>query len=114
MQVHRKLFCGDYIELQYYNHLGGKKSNNSGKVGSLVMGNISKICYSFQDVLWGAEIKSSRNVGGNNPLLKCRDCIKIPTSGGSINSQENQVKGWESKTRKPKVAVQRSNKKAIK
>ena len=47
----RKLFCGDYIESQYYNNLGGKKANNSSKGGRLVMGNICTICYSFQYVL---------------------------------------------------------------
>ena len=42
----RKLFRGDYIESQYYNHLGGKKVNNSSKGGRLVTGNICAICYS--------------------------------------------------------------------
>ena len=27
--VQKKLFCGDYIDSQYYNHLGGKKAKNS-------------------------------------------------------------------------------------
>ena len=26
--VQRQLFCGDYIESQYYNHLGGKKAGD--------------------------------------------------------------------------------------
>ena len=94
MQVQRKLFYGDYIESQYYNHLGGKKAKNSSKGGRLVMGNICKTCYSFQDVLSDAEIKRSCNIGGKNPLLICRDCfnsnIKIPTSGVSSNTQKKQ------------------------
>ena len=91
MQVQRKLFFGDYIESQYYNNLGGKKSNNGSKGGRSLMGDICEICYSFQDVLSDAEIKRSCNIGGNNPLLICRDCfnsnIKIPTLGGSINAR---------------------------
>ena len=39
------------------------------------MGNICEICYSFQNVLSNAEIKRSRNIGGNKPLLICRDCL---------------------------------------
>ena len=118
MHVQRKLFCGDYIESEYYNHLGGKKAKNSSKGGRLVMGDICKICYSFQDVLSDAEIKRSRNIGGKNPLLICSDCfngnIKIPTSGGSSNARESQGQRGAAKTRKLQVAVQRSNKKARK
>ena len=62
-------FFGNYIESQYYNHLGGKKAKNSSKGVRLVMGNICAICYSFQDVLSDHEIKRSRNAGGKNPLL---------------------------------------------
>ena len=69
----RKLFCGDYIESQYYNNLGGKKEKNITKGGRLVTGDICAICYSFRDVLSDDEIKMSRNIGGNNPLLICRD-----------------------------------------
>ena len=32
--------CGDYIESKYYNHLGGKKENNSSKGDILVTGDI--------------------------------------------------------------------------
>ena len=52
--VQRKLFCGDYIESKYYNHLGGKKVNKIRKVGIFVTGNICSICYSFQGVFSGA------------------------------------------------------------
>ena len=41
--VQRKLFCADYIESQYYNHLGGKKAKNSSKDGRLVTVNICAI-----------------------------------------------------------------------
>ena len=89
--VQRRLFCGDYIESQYYNHLSGKKVKESSKGEIFVMGNICAICYSFQDVFSDAEIKRSRNIGGNNPLLIFHDCfnskIKIPTSGGSSNTR---------------------------
>ena len=89
--VQRKLFCGNYIESQYYNHLGGKKSNNGSKCGSLVTGNICAICYSFQDVFSDVEIKSSPNIRGKNSLLIFCDCfninIKILTFGGSSNAQ---------------------------
>ena len=116
--VQRKLFCGDYIESQYYNHLGGKKAKNGSKGSRLVTVNICAICYSFQYVLSYAEIKRSRNIGGNNPLLICRDCfnstIKIPTSGGSSNAREKQGQRGTEKTRKLQVTVQIINKKAIK
>ena len=46
--VQRKLFCGDYIESQYYNQLGSKKANNSNKGGRLVTVNICSIYYSLQ------------------------------------------------------------------
>ena len=63
------------------------------KSGTFVMGNICTVCYSFQDVLSDAEIQRRHNIGGNNPLLICRDSfnsnIKIPTSGGPSNSQKN-------------------------
>ena len=36
--VQMKLFCGDYIESQCYNHLGRKKAKNSSKGGRLVTG----------------------------------------------------------------------------
>ena len=89
--VQRKLFCGDYIESQYYNHLGGKKSKKTSKCGRLVAGNICAICYSFQNVLSDAEIKRSRNIGGKNPILICCDYfnsnIKTPTSGVSSNTR---------------------------
>ena len=71
--VQRELFCGEYIESQYYNHLAGKKAKNSSKGIRLVTGNICEICYSFQDVLSDDEIKRSHNIGGKNPLLRCRD-----------------------------------------
>ena len=116
--VQRKLFCGDYIESQYYNHLGGRKANNSSKGYRLVTGNICAVCYLFQDVLSDAEIKRIRNIGGKSPLLICRDCfnsnIKIPTSGGSCNAQEKQGQRGAENMRKPQVAVQRSNKKSRK
>ena len=57
------------------------------------MGNICVICYSFQYVFLDAEIKRSRNIGGNNLLLICHDYsntnIKIPTLDGFSNTQEN-------------------------
>ena len=91
--VQRKLFCGDYIESQHYNHLGGKKLKKSSKGGRFVTWNICGIYYSFHDILSDAEIKRSCNIGGKNPLLICRDCfnsnIKIPTSGGSSNARGN-------------------------
>ena len=99
--VQRKLFFGDYIESQYYNHLGGKKAKSSSIGGRFITKNICAICYSFQDFLSDAEIKRSRNIGGNNPLLICRDCfnsnIEIPTSGGSSNTRENQGHRGEDK-----------------
>ena len=80
------------------------------------MGNICKICYSFQDVLLDAVIKRSRNIRGNNTLLIFRDCfnskIKIPTSGRSSNTPEKQGRRGTENTSKLQVAVQRSNKKA--
>ena len=118
LYVQRKVFCGDYIESQYYNNLGGKKANNSSKGGRLVTGNICAICYSFQDVLSDAVLKRSRNIGGNNPLLICRDCfnsnIKIPALGVSSNARKKRGQRGAAKTRKLQVAVQRSNKKARK
>ena len=102
--VKRKLFRSDYIESQYFNHLGGKKENNIIKGGRLVTGNICSMYYPFQEVLSDSEIKRSCNIGGNNPLLICRDCfnsnIKIPTSGGSSNTRENQGQRGAAKTRK--------------
>ena len=61
--VNRKMFCGDYIESQYYNHLGGKKAKNSSKGGRLVTENICAICNSFQNIFSDAEIKRGRNIG---------------------------------------------------
>ena len=116
--VQRKLFCGDYIESRYYNHFGGKKVKNGSKGGRLVTGDIYSIWYSFQDVLSDAEMKRSRNIGGNNPLLICHSCfnsnIKIPTSDGSSNVREKQGQRRTENTRKLQVAVQRSNKKSRK
>ena len=95
--VQGKLFCGDYFESRYYNHLGGKKANNIIKCVRLVTGNICAILYSFQDVLSYAEIKMIRNIGENNPLLMCRYCfnknMKTPTLGSSGKSQDKQGKG---------------------
>ena len=53
--VQRKLICGEYIESQYYNNLGGNKAKNISKVGILVTRNICAMCYSFQDVFPGSE-----------------------------------------------------------
>ena len=47
--VQRKLFCGDYTESRYYNHLGGKKVKNNSNSGRSATGNICAICNSFQD-----------------------------------------------------------------
>ena len=69
----RKLFCGEYIDSKYYNHLGGNKSKNIRNDEILATGNIFAIYYSFQDVLLDSEIKRSRNIGGNNPILICLD-----------------------------------------
>ena len=92
-------FFGDYIESQYYNHLGGKKSKNSIKGVRLVTGSIYAICYSFQNVFPDAEIKKSHIIRENYPLLICRDCfisdIKIPTSGGSSNAWKTREKGGQ-------------------
>ena len=69
--------------------------------------------YSFQDIFSDAEIKRSRNIGGKNHLLICRDCfnsnIKIPTSGVSSNAREKQGQRGAAKTSKLQVDVQRSN-----
>ena len=46
--VQRKLFCGDYIESQYYNQLRIKKANNNSRGGRLVTVNICSIYYSLQ------------------------------------------------------------------
>ena len=43
LYVQMKLFFGDYIESQYYNHLDGNKENNGSEVGRLVTGNICTI-----------------------------------------------------------------------
>ena len=86
-----KLFYGDYVEPQYYNDYGGKKAKNTYGSGRLVTNNICAIYYSFKDVLSDTGIKKSRDIGGKNPLLVCRDYfninIKIPTSGGSSNTR---------------------------
>ena len=82
--VQRKLICGEYIESQYYNNLGGNKAKNISKVGILVTRNICAMCYSFQDVLPGSEKNRRRNIS-----LICSDFfnsnIRIPTLGGSSN-----------------------------
>ena len=113
--VQMKLFCGDYIESQCYNHLGRKKAKNSSKGGRLVTGKTCAIWYSFQDVLSDAEIKGIRNIGGKNPLIIYRDCfnsnIKNPTSGRSSNARETQGQRVASKTSKLQVAAQRIKKK---
>ena len=61
------------------------------------------------------EIKRSRNIGGNNPLLILRDFfsinIKIPNSVRSSNEQENQGQRGATKTRKLQVSLQIRNKK---
>ena len=76
--------------------MGGKKANICSKGNILVMGDICKICYLFQDVLSDADIKRSRNIGGDNNLLIFRDCfnsnIKIPTLEGSSNAREKEGK----------------------
>ena len=67
--LQRKLFCGNYIESQYYNHLGGKKPNNSIKGIRLVTGDICAMYYSFQYVFLGAETNRIGNIGLNITLL---------------------------------------------
>ena len=110
-----EMFFGDYIESQYYNYLGGKKSNNSCKGGRLAIGDICEILYSFQHVLSYSEIKRSCNIGGNNPLLVCRDFfdgnIKIPTLDGSSNAREKQGQRGAAETGKLQISVQISNNK---
>ena len=63
-----------------------------------------------------SEIKRSRNIGGKNTLLICRDFfnidIKIPTLGRSSNARENHGQRDAENTKKFQVSVQRSNKKA--
>ena len=71
--VQKKLCCGDYIDSQYHNHLGGKEENNNSKGGRLVTQNICAILYLFQDALLEAEINMSHNIGRKNTLLICRD-----------------------------------------
>ena len=109
--VQRKLFCGYYIESQYYNRLGGKKANIRNKGGIFVTDDICAIRYSCQDVLSDTEIKRIRHIGGKNLLLICRDLfnsnIKIITSGGSSNTREKQGQRGAENTRKLQVAVQR-------
>ena len=82
------------------------------------MGNICEICYSFQDVLSDSEINRSRNIGGKNHLLICRDffnsIIEISNSDGSSNSQEKQRQRGTVETAKIKVSAQISNNKYIK
>ena len=48
--VQRKCFCGDYIESQYDNHLGGKKRKDE-RGGRLVTKNVCAICYTFYNVM---------------------------------------------------------------
>ena len=116
--VQRKLFFGDYIESQYYNHLGGKKANNGIKGRKLLTGNICTIYYLFQDVFSDVEIKKSCYVGVNNPLLVSCDFfnsnIKIPILVRSSSTREKKGQRGAEKTRKLQVSVQRSNKKSRK
>ena len=117
----RQVLCSEetvlwwHIESQYYNHLGGKKANSSINGGILVTVNICEVCYSFQDFLLDAEIESIRNIEGNNPPLICHDWfnsnVKIPASGGSSNTQENQGQRGAAKTKKLQVDLQRINNK---
>ena len=55
----RKLFCGGYVEPQYYNHLGGEKDRNTYGSGRLVTNDICAIYYSFKDTLLDVETKKS-------------------------------------------------------
>ena len=118
LYVQRKLFCGDYIESQFCNHLGGKKANNGIKGRKLVTGNICAIYYLFQDVFSDVDIKKSCYVGVNNPLLVSCDFfnsnIKIPILVRSSSTREKKGQRGAEKTRKLQVSVQRSNKKSRK
>ena len=114
LYVQRKLFCGDYVEVQYYNHLGDKKSHGKKSNRKLLTEDVCAISYSYRDVLSNTEIKKSRDIGGKNPLLVCRECfnnnIKIPTLGGSSNSRESRQQKMASKKRKLDAAVKDGSK----
>lgn len=118
LYVQRKLFCGDYVEAQYYNHLGDKKSQGKKSNRKLLTEDVCAICCSYRDVVSNTEIKESRDIGGKNPLLICCECfnnnIKIPTSGGSSNSRESRQQKLASKKRKLDAAVKDGSKVARK
>ena len=98
LYVQRKLFCGDYVEPQYYNHLGGKKAQRTSRSRILVTEAICAICYSYRDVLSDAEINNSRVIGGKNPLLVCRDCfnsnIKTRPQADQVILERVSSKSW--------------------
>ena len=87
------MFCGNYVESQYYNHLGRKKVKNT-RCDISVADDIGVICYLFEYEMLDDETKRKRDIWGNNPLLMYRNCfdskIKIHISGKSSNTRENK------------------------
>ena len=86
-----KLWCGNYVESQYYNYLG---SAANGRRGGLITEDVCEICFAHDDIVSRDEIMKMRGVGGKNPLQICKYCfdsrLKVPTSGGSSNARQKK------------------------
>ena len=85
LYVQRRLICGDYIESQYYSHLGGK-TGQIKKGAQLFTESIWAIHFTFKNIMSEDEIKKSRDI--------CNNCfesgVKIPTSSGCSNVREKK------------------------
>ena len=84
----RRLRCGYYINLQYYNPNAGIKG------GRIVTVDICAIFFEDDDIVSQDEIKKNINVVGKRPLPIFRYCsnsnIMVPVTNGVCNRREKK------------------------
>ena len=89
----QKLWCGNYVELQYYNSLGS--ATKGGRVG-LTTEDVCAICFSHDGIVSRDEIMKMQDVGGENMLQIRRYCfdsrLKVLTSGFFCNTRQKKNK----------------------
>ncbi len=99
----RALWCGDFVESQYY-------MPNVGTKGDRILTlDICSICFSDTHIVPVDEIRTKRDLKGKNPLLVCRYCfdskVEIPTSGGRTNFAQKKQQEKSCKRRMLNRAV---------
>ena len=71
LYVHRKLSCGDTVDMHYYIFSIEKKG------GIILSKGVCSVCYFDENIVDKVELLTRLEVVGKNPLPICRNCFDM-------------------------------------